>query len=212
MLKAINSALETIRIYQPAKTHVWLGYLEKVAGFISTADEFMACGRIFGWLCGLAHLRARAAASYSLLPPELRMGIRDCFDPNTNMEEYLEHYWPLLNRPEFVGEAGGFAGFGGPFIAPPLVSLIENEFLVTDHKSGNAFFADSFGKVFLTEIAVSPFLIAKNAGTEGLKNFRHEFGSKLFAFDDITSAAARNNTLVLTRSSSHYLYVYGYRT
>ena len=209
LLKAIDSAIESIRTYQPEKVLHWISLMENTLIACETIEEFLACGRIYAWLCGMAHLRVKAEAAYLNLRNELKQEIKNISHINNELEVTFQNEWPNLKKPGFIGEAGGFVGFGGPFIAPPLVARLENEFFATDKKNSCAFFADTFGKVLLSEIPVSPGKIIQNSGIQGLNNYKEIYGKEIIPFNDITSCAVINSTLVLTRVGSHYLFVYG---
>lgn len=207
LLNAIDGAVESIRTYQPSRVMEWIDLMEKASVHITTIDDFLTAGRIFAWMCGLAHLRDRAKSSYATLAPDLKNVFSEC-TAEFSMDERLSNVWPGVTQPAFMGEAGGFIGFGGPFAAPPLLSIVQNEFVVTDGKTSHAFFADSFGKVFLAGIPVSATFISKSAQLDGFGKAKKKYGNGLIPFDDVTSFSVKENTLALTRSGSHYIYVY----
>jgi hypothetical protein len=209
LLKAINSALESIRTYQPEKVLQWISLMDNTLINCKTIEEFLACGRIYAWMSGMAHLRTKAETEFFILRDELKHAILNN-NPEANvLERAFRNEWPKLKKPQFMGEAGGFVGFGGPFTTPPIVALLENELFATDKQNSCAFFADCFGKTLITEIPVSPKKIIEKSSVRDLNLYKSSFGSYINTFNDITSYAIKNCTLVLTRASSHYLFVYG---
>ncbi len=209
LLKAINSALESLRIYQPEKVLQWISFMDNIIINCKTIDEFLACGRVYAWMSGMAHLRIKAETEFLNLRAELKQAILNNDAKANVLQSAFRNEWPKLRKPQFIGEAGGFVGFGGPFTTPPLVALMENEIYATDKQNSCAFFADYFGKVILAEIPVSPRIIIEKSNLKDLKSYISKFEECTITFNDITSFVVKNSTLVLTRASSHYLFVYG---
>lgn len=207
ILKAIDSALESIRSFQPENVSKWITLMDHIIDNCNTVDEFLACGRIFAWLCGLAHLKSRAEIEFSKLRSDLKQVI---IDADSRLISAFESDWTNLDHPDFVGEIGGFVGLGGSFMAPPMVAQIGGKVFVTDRKSSYLLFADNFGKVLLPNIPISAEKIVQEATTAGFKAFVSKHGKNIIPFDDVSSSVLQNSTLVLTRKSSHYLFVYGW--
>lgn len=208
LVKAINNAIETIRNHCPDKVNAWIFLMDKVVADCKTVDEFLGCGRIFAWMSGMAQLRSIAENEYRSLPDNLKYTINHNYYTN-NLESAFQFKWSNLSSTDFVGETGGFVGFGGVFLSSPIVAIIEEQILVTDNTNSNILFADQFGKVFLSDISTSPDIIKKKANTIDLKTFRKLCGDSLIPFDDVSSCVLFEDTFVLTRQSSHYLYIYG---
>lgn len=208
LIKAIDSAVDSIRDYHPNKVFQWISQMDQVAAECHTLEQFLACGRILAWSCGMAHLRVRAESEFSNLPPGLKKTIQQAAGISSNPETFFSHEWGTLSKHDFMGEAGGFTGFGGNFASPPLVIQMEDKIIATDRKSCFLLFADSFGKVLLNCPPIPEDIILDKANTKGLETARKRFG-KVFDFGDVTSFVAIDHTLVITRASSHYLYIYG---
>lgn len=206
-LKAIDSALESIRSFQPEKVSTWITSMGHIIEHCFTVDEFLTCGRIFAWLCGMAHLKRRAEVEFNKLRSDLKQHV---VDSDSRLLSAFQSDWSIFNHPTFAGEIGGFVGFGGGFTAPPLVAQIGDEILVTDKKGCYLLFADSFGKVLLPNIPVSVERVIQESDNFDLKKFISRYGRSLIPFEDVSSSVMLNSTLVLTRTSSHYLFVYGW--
>jgi hypothetical protein len=210
VIKAINSALKSLRVHQPEKVEKWISYMQSTIGECSTLEEFLSLGRIHAWLCGMAHLRARAKEEFTRLRPELKEHLNKAAAIEGGIEKAFAEVWPDVKDLKFVGQTGGFVGYGYPFSAPPLLAEVNDEILVTDTKSTFAFFADVFGKVIVTDIPVLPQAILKNCLKNSPDSLQIKVKDKQISlpFQDITSIVYKNTTLVLTRASSHYLFVY----
>jgi hypothetical protein len=207
-LKAINSALNTVSQHKPEEVNKWISLMKQNSSQCNTIEEFLACGRINAWICGLAHLRERAARDFSSLRSELKEFVQEC-SGITNLEMAFKYEWPNITKPIFIGETGGFTGYGGSFVDSPLVAMVDNVVVATDKYSCCAFFGDNFGQVILDEIPVSPEKVTSLSSKNDLNYIKSKFGLNFISFNDISSCVIKNSTLVLTRSSSHYLYIFG---
>lgn len=205
VIKSIDSALKEILIYKPESAASWTVNFGKIAYYISSIDEFLSVGRIVAWTAGLAHLRGRAINEHSLLRDDLKQAIRKT--TGIDVAPHFSHPWFYFNN-AFVRAVGGFIGFGGNFVSAPKVAKVGEAILVADQKHSYALFADSFGTVLLPEIPILPETVIQYATLENYdKNVRRNW-SELIPFEDITSFVIENYTLVLTRSSSHHIYIY----
>lgn len=204
MIKAIDGALLSLRTYQPSKVMMWINVMNRLVAKCLTIDEFLSCGRVVAWMCGMAHLRTKALESFQLLSSDLKEALSRDQDLTFNAK-----IWTSEN-PAFRGETGGFAGLDGVFLFPPRVALIDNVLFATDTKSSCALFADQYGKVLLSDITVEADDIFIQSDNKALKTFHQKFGKDLVPFDDITSCALTDSTFVLTRSSSFHLFIYGW--
>lgn len=205
VIRAIDSGIEAIRSFHPDKVLSWISQMDHSIGSCDRLDEILTLGRVYAWQAGMAHLRSKVISELSVLPKLHEI----IFPEDKSLKKALQYEWPEYKKSTFAGEAGGFVGNGGYFHASPLVALIENEILVTDGKVTCAFFADQFGKVLLPEIPVMPKTIIQKSDIGSLAFFKSKYGEQVIPFDDITSCVIKHSTFVLTRRSSHYLYVYG---
>ncbi len=206
VIRAIDSGIEAIRLFHPEKVLSWISRMNNSIGSCVSLDEILTLGRVYAWQAGMAHLRSRVISELSVLPKLHEI----IFPEDKSLKKALQCEWPEYKKSTFAGEAGGFVGNGGYLQSSPLVALIENEILVTDGKVTCAFFADQFGKVLLPEIPVMPETIIQKSDNDSLAFFKSKHGEHVIPFDDITSCVIKHSTFVLTRRSSHYLYVYGW--
>jgi hypothetical protein len=209
LVAALHAGILSIRTYQPDKTLHWLSLMEYTGKSVQSLDEFLAVGRVNAWLIGMAHLREKAQEEFSNLRADLKQELQRN-TPNVDIGQALGQDWLGTSQPAFIGEAGGFIGHGGYFTAPPKVATIGDHVLATDGRQSGAFFADTLGQVLVTEVPVQTSEILEKASKKPLDAFKAKYGKQLIPFDDVTSAIMHRSTLVLTRASSHYLYVYGW--
>jgi len=199
ILNALYSAVRSIREHQPDKVFDWIDCMEQSSPYCRTVEVFLNCGRICAWLCGMAHLRPRAIAGYDTFSETLKQS----FLKNTPVGELtvaFQNPWLNTDAGIFKGVVGGFAGYGGPFQFPPILAKFGNYIFATDGIVGVALFADHFGKVVLTQKYADPDLI--KALKDQVVNPKDQYPK------DTKTSAIVNNTLFLTRNSSHYIYIY----
>lgn len=199
VLNALYSAVRSIRTHQGDKVFDWIEQMEQSSPYCRTVEDFLNCGRVHAWLCGMAHLRLRAITGYATFSENLKRSLLK----NAPVEELgiaFQQPWLREKAGIFKGVVGGFTGYGGPFKFPPILAKFGSYIFATDGLIGVALFADHFGKVVLYQKYADPALI------EALKE-QVAAAKGQYPKDTATSAIV-NNTLFLTRPSSHYVYVY----
>ncbi|WP_207534806.1 hypothetical protein [Desertivirga arenae] len=207
ILNAINTALESLRQHQPEKVLNWLNLMRNLATKCKSVELFLDYGRFAAWTCGMAHLREKAAKIYLDLPGEVLELIQGEVK-NVRIADLIELGWRKEKYGSFEGVAGGFYGYGKAFIQPPLVALVENIIVASDGVSSSALFADALGTVLISDIPVSADYIKEQALQSRENQLRKIQKHFPIPFDDVTSVAANKSTLVVSRSSSHYLFLY----
>ncbi len=206
LINAINSALISIRKYRPDQVTTWINHMTSVIHHCQTIDELLHCGRVFAWTCGLVQLRAKGIESLGSLSDRLL----EIFTQRTgfNAQELISRRWSS-EKPVFVGVAGGFAGLDGVFTEQPTLSLYGDQIMAKDDRTICAVYADLFGTLVLPDIPV----LNRDLQTKGKEDFHSvlsEFGKQTIPFDDVTSSVRIDNTLIITRSSSFHLFIYGW--
>ena len=196
ILSSLHNALQSVRTFQPTMTLKWIELMDKTVSVCASLDDLLHCGRFNAWFCGLAHLREKC--KLDALSPPLRNKLQE--QSTQPLEKLLAQSWIDKMNPVFIDTPGGFTGLNGAFVQPPLLKDVGDYVVATDN--GNAFllFADEFGSVLLPTTATT-----KTESIISLRQFR-----ELVLFDDVSSCVIKNNTLFLTRHSSHYIYIYGW--
>ncbi len=209
IVNALHGALESLRKYRPQQVMTWIsGMKDSVQGCVSVGDV-LACGRINAWLCGMAHLRSKAISSYLLLPEKVQQDLLRLFPSKADFISLAASPWIGLKKPQFIGEAGGFIGIGGNFKAPPIAAVVQQQLVITDGTNTNALFADSLGMILLSEVPVPAGIVIQQSTVKGLEKFKQK-NKHLVPFDDASSCAEGDCTFVITRKTSHFIYVYGW--
>lgn len=207
VLSSLHAALQSVRSLRPAKTTSWLSLMEATVTACTSLEELLNCGRMNAWFCGLAHLREKCGEQF----PKLSDGLKEALQTNSPLRQPLENlfaaHWFNKGGPVFIEAPGGFTGWSGAFISPPLLREAAPHVLAADGEAAYLVFADEFGSVLLP---VGGSRSTANGNLSPLKTFREKFGAHLVPYDDVSSCVLKNNTLFFTRHSSHYIYIYGW--
>ena len=114
---------------------------------------------------------------------------------------------------ELVRRVGAFRGFGGLFMAPPMVSCPDGQLLVSDSGSHWLLFADRFGATF--QRAEAPAV--RPANKSGKPSFKVGLDGKVSrgreqaVFPEVErsqSSAANDTTLAVTTPLSHSIFLF----
>jgi hypothetical protein len=181
----------------------------------ANAGALLHLGQVLAWRAGLPHFRTGALEAADRLPaplalaaigarPEadwavLRARLRDdpWFDPRSGIEAPAP-------RPSIVARAGAFRGFGGLFLAPPLVQALDGRLLVASGDDRWLLEADIFGVSFhrATEEEAGRFVPPGIEPPDRLL-LRTVAALDLASLGHVTSAAQAGGTLALTGSLTH---------
>lgn len=209
IINAVNSALISLRRNQPEKVGDWIRSMARIVVYCRTADEFLNCGRIIAWLCGMAHLREKAIKVYPGLSEEIKDVLKTEKLP-APLDDLLVTIWGKAEGFKFQGVAGGFQGFGKAFTRAPLVAEVDGLIVASDRRTCCALFADVLGTVLIRDVPVAPERIIALASASHAKQLTENDRKDYFDFKDITSCVALDSSIVVTRSSSHYLFIYSH--
>ena len=221
---AISNALRNLGQTPGARPAAWLDSLRVCAEMEDEPDTLLKAGQALAWRCGLAHYRTDALAILAALPAPLAGRVLELPDPAKLAEALFRMAvdpWHDPRQPAHaprltqVARIGGFRGFGGVFLAPPTVTLIDGEFHARDGNAEGGIWrlcADAFGATFHRTVLDSKWA---EAGTRGspfklVKGHVSKIGAEDGDFPDlavVTSVAATATTLAATTPLSHYIWL-----
>ncbi len=151
VLSMLSNAVLHLESQPGVQIERWLSELAALAPAIQTLPQLEAVGQIAAWRSGMAHFRVGAIEAASTLPERLAcaaVGVGEGHSWSSVREQMLRTpWWSESGVPPSHREIGSFAGFGGAFMAPPVVRAHADGFLV---QSGEKYFfliADAFGAV-----------------------------------------------------------------
>jgi len=205
IVSTIHSALNTIRKYRQENCMKWLELVYDTSEQLNTLNDLIVTGRIYAWICGLAHLRDRVAEQFGTLSESLQRAIVDVSGLQKPIREYFVSPWGQ-ERPCFKGVAGGFIGMGGVFFGIPKLTIIDNMIIVADKKKCYGFFADQFGKVLVPIPSLEPEKILSQIKKEKSIEKRIKKLIPIGHLPLISSICNTKDTVVYTLANSHFMY------
>ncbi len=164
--KLVNAALQ-LDATPGARAKDWMALLASIAPRVSGQGELFDAGRVLAWRCGMAHQRKAALRAAERLSEPVLFEALDVpsagpggpVSPSELLRALAADPWlhparvvdGAAGRPKalrLVADAGGFRGFGGPFLAPPRACVNNGVFVLSDDGQAWQMHADVFGVVF----------------------------------------------------------------
>jgi hypothetical protein len=221
LMSSITNALCYFSQIPCAQPHEWIDAMLRIGRDGPKASVLLEAGQIAAWRTGMAHFRRGALALAMRVEPRFvqqALQIPANVD-NTSLETLVNQLshdpWQDPERPtgkkrlQIVGRAGGFRGFGGPFVGPPLVALVDGQFVAGDGDCCWLLTADRFGATFHRTRADFPKRRRKPDGPFSIESTgRVTCGSEAGLFEalqEFSSAAADTVTLAVTVPHSHFV-------
>ncbi len=231
-ISAIANAIFNIGNFDLPKLEPWLIKFHKLNQKAKDNKELFQAGKVAAWVSGMAQYRQIGLEIIRTLDVELLQIILDNSNiKNINRENFIARMEadPWLSPENAIKEnsspkkilirrASGFVGFGGHFIIPPKVELLDETFIVSDNKNYFVLYADVFGsylhkiseEVYLSlgsekkDKIVSEFKISKDGKIQNSKE-----AIQYLPLSNYTSAVANANILCATSPYSHSIFVIG---
>ncbi|MFZ1983006.1 MAG: hypothetical protein WAU91_01255 [Desulfatitalea sp.] len=222
LLPALSNALYNLAHTTGARPAFWIEEMQRLSPLCTDSSVFLKVGQVVAWRAGMAHLRQGALATAAALSPVLALaavgGPADAdwpdllsrlrTDPWCDPSTTTSPDRPAATFGE-VARVGGFRGFGGPFIAPPLVACDGDHFWVRSADECWLLMADCFGHTFhratLAEFdaAAGSKASPKDVQIRGTKITCRERIMDLVDLESFSSSAANRHTLALTSPQTH---------
>jgi hypothetical protein len=130
----------------------WLERVERAAGTGDAATALRA-GQVAAWALGLSHFRSSALSVASTLTGvalAAALGVEEPAPVGETVKRLEEDRWwqpgrATPERPAVVHRAGGFRGFGGPFLAPPRAMTRAGHIVICSGDEAWTLHADAWG-------------------------------------------------------------------
>ena len=218
---AISNAIITLDSVQGVRLDDWIAMQQKLARRAGTVESFLRCGQVTAWVCGMAHYRESALDVARKLPPELLAIVFGLAQPPADIDSFFaklgSNRWLTPaeavagTEPQplrLVARVGGFRGFGGLFMRPPIVDVTGGRLVVSDGAGAWLLIADVFGSTFHkitdphTEKSGGDFRLEKDGQvTRGASSRNFPF------LRDPASSASTASEMAVTTARSHAVYV-----
>ena len=220
LIAAVSNAAHQLSTTPGARPSAWIDSMTTLAGQCADSRLVLTLGALVAWRCGMAHLRDSALAAAGTLPESLvlsALGAPGMRWPDVR-DRLLADPWfdpanpqAPSNTARVVSRAGAFRGFGGLFLAPPIVAMANEQLFA---RSGDACWlvkADAFGATFHRATTQEfdhanahsrtlPPGVSLRGTTLIVGGARTELGN---AVHEVTSACANRTTLALTAPFTH---------
>jgi hypothetical protein len=223
---AITNALYNLAAEPNAKTATWLEEMQDIAPHCAGVNEFLTAGQVLAWRAGLAQYRESALSAARALPEELArrvLALSPAAPPLSEAITRLEQDpWldparikagpPERHWLQVMASAGGFRGFGGPFLTPPTVVCQDGKLIVSDQESSWLVTADLFGATLHRLGAALPSNAPSQSNPSftinGLGKIEHgPISQTVNWLAGSSSSAANETTLAATLPLSHLLFL-----
>jgi hypothetical protein len=193
---AITNALYNLSVTGGARPQQWMEHVRRLAPLCPDVSSLLRAASVAAWVSGLAHFRQQALdICRGLGPPVVcaALGLpvdgdavavqamveRLFADPWLNPASSLKNPGPT-RRLGVVARVGAFRGFGGPFVAPPVVvGTAEGSFVIKDGDSFWLLTADRFGGTWqrtdggpLPQKLLCPVRTSRLMRTDGCRGIR----------------------------------------
>lgn len=216
---SISNALRNLGQTPGARPGEWLHGLQACAGITEDPDLILRAGEVLAWRAGMSHYRAGALEAASDLPAVLAaraLGLSEGADVAGCLKHLHVDPWfdpaqpPAATGLRRVARIGGFRGFGGVFLAPPLVCAVDGELRARDGGPEGGVWriaADTFGATFHRS-AESDWRDS-GLGDSDWRLVKGRVSKQGFAdaafpeLEVVTSLAATRTTLAVTTPLSH---------
>jgi len=131
----------------------WLARVERAAVATGDATLTLAAGQVAAWALGLSHFRSSALSVASTLNDVTlgaALGLEGPAPVAETVKRMEEDRWwrpdrPPPDRRAVVHRAGGFRGFGGPFLAPPRAMTRAGAVVICSGDEAWTLHADAWG-------------------------------------------------------------------
>lgn len=225
----ITNAVYNLSRQPGVDAELWLERMARLAADCDHLNTLNSCMLVTAWCAGAVQYRSAAIEAARTLEPALVLeilGIADSYVPD-QVSEILDHFsrdrWfspttHWLTQParslQVVGKIGGFRGFDGHFIHPPCVDLRNGCFVAADADSSWQLLADPFGRLLHRFGAGLGNSIQRNrpnresVAIDAQGNIRwNQLRGTFPAFKTASSWAADEQTLAITLSDSHHVFL-----
>ena len=226
---AMTNALHNLSTAAGARPSEWMQAVVALSAACEDVPELLAAAQVAAWRAGLAQYRLSALARCRTLKPNIAglalglPGFKASFlsakGRDALLDALLADPWldpadsapPANTTLKIVARLGAFRGFGGLFMAPPMVTAPEGQFVVSDSDDHWLLFADRFGASW-QRVAAPP--TGKQKMTEPMYRLNRQgrvargaMQAQLPELEDSQSSAADETTLAVTTQLSHAVYL-----
>lgn len=214
---SLYNALHNLERFPGARPAEWAERLGAASAACPDSSAVLTAGRALSWLCGMAHYREGALAALESLPAAAAaaaLGVSAARIPAV-LGALKADPWAGIDGEaggvlKVVHRVGGFRGFGGPFLAPPVIAFMDGVVYARSGSDVWRLHADRFGAA-LTRTASGPWKSAAPVeGFELASDGRVGHAGRWSRIAELSGASAWTSdgrSLAATLPLSHFVYV-----
>lgn len=214
---AVSNAAYHLGLRSQGIQSQWLKTMKVVALESPDLQAFLDAGVVVAWTSGMTHWRKPALEAWSRLDSTLnkitlRVSSTNTYPPEVLRQQLTEAFQepagdknPSL---QIVYRTGGFRGFAGPFLNPPMVYSNGDRVFAADSNGHHRVFADIFGATIERTNPSTPtdFRSAFEYSPDGTIAAFGE-ARKFFELENASSTAGNNDFMAVTLPHSHHIWV-----
>lgn len=144
LIPALSNAAQQIAATPGARPRQWLDLVEEVGKAGVENETLLQAGQVAAWRSGMAHYRDGAVRLIAALDPAIARLALGASSPGF-VEAAVAGPWVEPPARDTGLRVGGFRGFGGLFVCPPLVRASGDRLFVRAGDDAWLLTADSFG-------------------------------------------------------------------
>lgn len=214
---ALYNALHNLERFPGARPAEWAERLGRAAPACPDAAAVLAAGQASAWLCGMAHYRDGGLAALAVLPPKAAAAVLEVPERGVGaaVRALQDDPWAPADGAEgrtikVAHRVGGFRGFGGPFLSPPVLKFAGGVIYARQGEGVWRLHADRFGAALTREDA-GPW--KSDAAPEGFSldaDGRMGYEGRWTRLSELAGASSwvsDGRCLAATLPRSHFIYV-----
>jgi hypothetical protein len=222
----LSNAVDYVAMQPGSRPMEWILCMRDLSPHCDSVRQWLDVGTMAAWRAGLVRFRAAALRLARQLPLELGtrgLGAADDTEPGwlERLDRLEADRWmspdsaPLAATGQplrIVRTCGGFRGFGGPCLRPPIVSTADGQMFVSDGDQAWQLLADVFGTLWqrvpciparpAVSTAASTITV-DSEGRIGWDGRQHQFSE----LAESSSFACDGQTLAVTLPTSHHVFL-----
>ncbi len=215
--RTVTNAVHAVEGHPSADATVWITRLSEVQHLIDDLESFWKCGIVAAWQAGMAQYRDAALDAAAALSEATVAALMDIPQPAVasiitalRRDPWAEPQAPAARAPRCVAAIGGFRGFGGPFLTPPLAVTHGRRLVVFDAERAWELIADRFGSTLLP-VPLDDYDIDVPGDRPTIDQKGHvRFGRARSHLPDLAGASSQasdGTTLAVTLPLSHFVHL-----
>ncbi len=215
--RTVTNAVHAVESHASADAAAWMTRLSEVRHLVDGLETFRKCGIVAAWQAGMAQYRDAGLDAAATLSEATVATLMQVPQPAVasliaalRRDPWAEPQAQAARAPRCVAAVGGFRGFGGPFLTPPLAVTHGRRLVVFDAERAWELIADRFGNTLLP-VPLDDYDIDVPGDRPQIDQKGHvRFGRARSHLPDLAGASSQasdGTTLAVTLPLSHFVHL-----